>query len=483
MSAEQFSKEQLSAYLHEHKDEIFADLGYLVSFPSIKSAPAEGAPFGLDSARCLAACAELYRKNGFGTEVFADLGYALAYFGPKPEATDEYSVIMAHTDVVPVTPEDWTLTEPFKMLDTGENVVGRGVSDNKNAAIGVLYILRAMRDCGYKPKHTVCVFLGSNEEAGMVDVKNFKKNQKPFPKVCLVPDASFSVSFGERGGFHSDIKSKGKLESILSIDGGSAYNIVLGKLKCTFKKLPGLVDFLINNPKDFVKFAENDETIDVEVSGISAHAGRPFNGDSAFARFSSFFAAFDGFPEGDAHIIKECAAMLSDCYGINLGIENEDPDMGKLTCANGKVYTEDGCLVYTLDIRFGPGVDRDAYKLQLAQNVESRGFTANNSKGSKSFKIDPENPLSVAVIEAYRKASGKSDAMPFFMSGGTYSKHMQPESISFSTGVHVGGYSARMNLPAGHGGVHEADENLGKEELLKGLSILGMMLRDIDLAY
>jgi len=175
--------------------------------------------------------------------------------------------------------------------------------------------------------------------------------------------------------------------------------------------------------------------------------------------------------------------MLSDCYGINYGIDSDDADMGKLTAANGKVYIEDGKLVFTLDIRFGPSVDKEKCKETLNANVESRGFTLKTTKGGTSFKIDPANPLAVAFIESYRRYSGKPDASYFYMSGGTYSKVMQPEVVSFSTGVTCSGYVARLGLPAGHGNCHEADETLGKAELIKGLCILGGIITDFDKAY
>ncbi len=79
----------IEKYLAEHENELFEDLRYLVSFPSVISAPEEGAPFGRECRRCLEAAAGLFERDGFEAEIAADGSYALAYYGIQ---TRSYSV-------------------------------------------------------------------------------------------------------------------------------------------------------------------------------------------------------------------------------------------------------------------------------------------------------------------------------------------------------------------------------------------------------
>ncbi|CAN6626199.1 carboxypeptidase S [Trichomonascus vanleenenianus] len=77
-------------------------------------------------------------------------------------------VLMAHRDVVPVPPQtyDWWTHPPYSGYFDGEYVWGRGSSDCKNTAIGVLEALTALFEKGFTPKRTIVFSLGADEESG-----------------------------------------------------------------------------------------------------------------------------------------------------------------------------------------------------------------------------------------------------------------------------------------------------------------------------
>ena len=475
----------IEKYVEEHQKELFEDLKYIVSFPSVKGPAEPDAPFGRACADCLAACVELFRKNGFDAVISADGTYALAYLGARPEeAKDGYTGIFGHADVVPVTPEEWVLTTPFALKEHNDLVIGRGVNDDKDAVIGSLYILRAIRDLQIPLAHPITVFIGMNEETGMADIKNFKKQHiSCLPKVAVVPDSAFPVSFGERGSFHADVRSNEPLSDILAIEGGSAYNIVMAGLKCTVRSLPGLKNFLKDSGSDWLDITDNGETLSLVARGIPCHGSRPYLGESALLRLMKLFSGFSGFKGTDREIIAQTYAILCDCLGNNLGLADDDPYMGRLTMGNGIVKLADGHLFFTLDIRFGPGVNREAKKADFVAAVAKKGFTATTSKGSVSFRLDENSTPARAFLDAYRKYSGNPDATYFYMSGGTYSKHLYPECSSFSTGMSLGKYIDRLGLPAGHGKCHESDECLGKPEFIRGIGVLGGIVLELDKSY
>lgn len=475
--------QKIGTYLREHADELFADLGTLVAYPSVKAPAEPGAPYGRACAECLRGAAELFRREGFTAEVYDERGYALAYLGEKPVAGEAYTGVFSHSDVVPVTPADWVKTsDPFRMVDLGDLVVGRGVADDKHAVVGGLYLFKAIRDLGIPLSHGITLFIGAEEESGMTDVRHFKEDQ-PLPAVAVVPDGSFPVSFGERGSFRARVKSRGVLCDLLSLSGGTAYNTVLGTADCTVRALPGLEAYLTEHQPDWLDVTPGDGTLALTARGVSSHGGRPQHGDSALRRLASLLAGFSGFSEADAKILRETADILADCWGKSLDADADDPDMGKLTIANGMVWCEEGHLVFTFDCRFGPSVDKAAKKEQIRAALDARGFDFFPAKGGNSFRIDPESPLARTFLDSFRRHSGMPDAKFYYMSGGTYSKILTPEVPSFSTGVSYGAFVDRLGLGPGHGKVHEADEVLGKEELLRGLAILGGILVDLDAAY
>jgi len=76
-------------------------------------------------------------------------------------------VLMAHQDVVPVTPGSegaWT-HPPFAGVVTSEAVWGRGSIDDKGSLVSLFEAAEALAVAGFKPRRTVIIVSGHNEEA------------------------------------------------------------------------------------------------------------------------------------------------------------------------------------------------------------------------------------------------------------------------------------------------------------------------------
>jgi len=76
-------------------------------------------------------------------------------------------VLMAHQDVVPVdknTVDSWTYP-PYSGHFDGTNIWGRGSSDCKNSLIGILETVELLLDAGHKPKRTIVLSFGFDEES------------------------------------------------------------------------------------------------------------------------------------------------------------------------------------------------------------------------------------------------------------------------------------------------------------------------------
>lgn len=77
-------------------------------------------------------------------------------------------VLMAHQDVVPVTPgteDDWKYP-PFDGVIAEGAVWGRGAIDDKGSLITLFEGLEVMAQQGFKPRRTIIVVSGHDEEAG-----------------------------------------------------------------------------------------------------------------------------------------------------------------------------------------------------------------------------------------------------------------------------------------------------------------------------
>lgn len=77
-------------------------------------------------------------------------------------------ILLAHTDVVPVIKENLPFWReaPFSGLIKNDTVYGRGAIDDKNSVFGILESVEMLLKQGFKPKRTVYLAFGHDEEIG-----------------------------------------------------------------------------------------------------------------------------------------------------------------------------------------------------------------------------------------------------------------------------------------------------------------------------
>ncbi|MGB7654486.1 MAG: M20 family peptidase [Novosphingobium sp.] len=97
-----------------------------------------------------------------------ELGQTLIYTWPGSDAAAQPIIVMAHQDVVPVTPgteKDWKHA-PFSGEIAEGAVWGRGSVDDKGSLVALFEALEALAGQGFKPKRTIILVTGHDEEAG-----------------------------------------------------------------------------------------------------------------------------------------------------------------------------------------------------------------------------------------------------------------------------------------------------------------------------
>jgi carboxypeptidase PM20D1 len=99
-------------------------------------------------------------------EVVAERTLVYTWPGSDPKLAP--IVLMAHQDVVPVTPgteDDWKFP-PFDGVIAEGAVWGRGAIDDKGSLITLFEGLEVMAQQGFKPRRTIIIVSGHDEEAG-----------------------------------------------------------------------------------------------------------------------------------------------------------------------------------------------------------------------------------------------------------------------------------------------------------------------------
>ncbi|MBR0801236.1 M20/M25/M40 family metallo-hydrolase [Bradyrhizobium jicamae] len=147
-----------------------------------------------DTGRAADAMAARLRAEGFS-------GSDVQVFKPSPRkgnlvarlrgsGTRKPILLLAHMDVVPANPEDWSL-DPFKFIEKDGYFYGRGTSDDKAMAANLISNLIRYKREGYKPDRDIIVALTADEEiGGRWGVQWLVKNQRE------LIDAEFALNEG-----------------------------------------------------------------------------------------------------------------------------------------------------------------------------------------------------------------------------------------------------------------------------------------------
>lgn len=96
------------------------------------------------------------------------IGQTLVYSWPGSDTAAQPIIMMAHQDVVPVTPgteQDWK-HDPFAGMIADGAVWGRGSVDDKGSLVALFEAMEALTAQGFKPKRTIYLVSGHDEEVG-----------------------------------------------------------------------------------------------------------------------------------------------------------------------------------------------------------------------------------------------------------------------------------------------------------------------------
>lgn len=452
------SKEEIWAYVNEAWPALLADLEALVAIPSVvdESAAAPGAPWGPECRRALDVAMSIARRQGL--EVTDCDGY-LAFGDLAGEGSEQVATI-AHVDVVPAG-EGWSV-DPYAVTRREGVLMGRGVLDDKGAAVASLYAagyLARYVFAGWKPRRTLRCLLGASEEAGMMDVRHYLAHHEP-PRFLFTPDAEFAVCCGEKGCVNAEVSHEVDGAGIIAeLEGGVARNAV-----------PARASALLRVCADELHEAEGVEVLPageglacVVAHGVAGHAAEPAGTVNAIGALVAYLRGLGCCGVREDGFLAFCERALGAWDGSGLGIDVADELFGGLTCIGGTVRTEGGRFVLTLDARLPGAAGVDWVSERLRATAAECGCAAKITHTREPFVMDPESAEVMVLRRAYEEFSGRP-AVPFAIGGGTYAHHF-PAAVGF------GPLDRAEPLPAWVGPEHGPNEGMWEHQLKRALAI------------
>ena len=433
----------------EYKDELLKDLAELISIESVSSQNPDKCVEALEWMLNKAESFGLVTKNIDNKAGHAELGS-----GGKLCAT------LTHLDVVPAS-SSWE-TNPFELTLKDGRLLGRGVADDKGAALITLYCLKILKEQGVEGKNTIRAIFGTDEEVGMTDVAAYF-GKEDMPDMSFTPDAEYGICRAEKGILQLELTCKRGDASILTeLKGGTVVNAVAdtayAMVNCNENDDNQLMRLADAKDGEF-EFMYTPDGLMIKSKGKAAHACEPEKGHNAILELVDLLGANFAL----SSLGNVCSFLATrirlESDGTSLGMKMRDSQSGPLTVCASTIEINETTERATLDIRYpvtfgGKELIRRVKKAADYENVE-----VNVLSHAKPLYLDDSRPVISILKDAYKEITGE-DAQMYSTGGGTYARKLGGNGVAFGP-VFEGDPS---NL-------HTDNEGLNEENFMKHAQI------------
>ncbi len=361
--------------------------------------------------------------------------------------------VLSHVDVVPAG-NNWSVI-PFALTERDGRLFGRGIADDKGAALINLYCLRALKENAVTGRNTLRAIYGSSEETGMKDMDGYFKKM-PLPDMAFTPDSDYGICYAEKGILHLRVSSPTNEAKVLSqFHAGKAINavpdlayVMLNSSGYDEQMLMRLADASNGN----FEFNYTIDGLMIISRGKSSHACEPQNGKNAAALLIDLIT--------NAYDVHDIGALCSfidyavncETNGRSLGLKMSDSVSGELTVNLGMIHIEDKIAEAFFDIRYPVTVNGDYVLRQFKAVAEYNGLSVEVVHYDKPLYLEKDSPLISELSAAYEAVTGEKPTL-YTTGGGTYARKLCGRGVAF--GPHFVGDPINM---------HNADESVDKEK-------------------
>ncbi|MDR2599477.1 MAG: Sapep family Mn(2+)-dependent dipeptidase [Oscillospiraceae bacterium] len=463
-------KKEIDKWFEAKTDEMISDLSKLIEINSVRSKSEPGAPFGQNSRKALTLAEEMLEKRGFKATVFNDM-IVTAETGPEKPLV----AVLAHLDIVDAG-EGWS-TNPFELVVKDGKLFGRGVMDNKGPSIAAMYALYCINEINPKLKHGVQIILGTAEETGFDDIKQYMENNE-MPPYVFSPDAEFPVINTEKGNFVPTFNAKWEkdttLPRIISITGGKTPNIIPNRAEAIIEGI-SKVDVETFCEKFTKKTGVTlsiekvkGDTITIQAEGLAAHASLPERANNAQTALIEMLASMPfAKSEGFGYL---CALNKlfphGDYRGTAIGIDMEDEISGRTTVNFGVLRFDEYEFSGNFDSRTPICADDVDIMDIIRKALEKEGLNISHVKFMHGHHTPKDNPLVQTLLKVFTEYTGK-EAVARSLGGLTY-VHGIPGGVAFGCA-----YQEDDNK------VHGANEFIKLEQLITSAKMFTLTLVDM----
>ena len=411
--------------IKNYEKNIIDDLAALVAIPSVASEAEKDYPFGKQAAKGLEFILSRAEALGFSVR---NIGNAAGYaeYAGGCEGGD-YAGVLTHVDVVPAG-DGWD-TDPFTLTIKDGRLFGRGVADDKGAAVVSLWCMKALADAGVTGKRKLRCIFGCGEEVGMHDMDIFF-SEEPLPVIGFTPDSGYPVCNREKGILQFSLTAPKNTSKIKSFEAGAAVNCVAETARahviCTDSEAEKIAE-LVREKGCAAEVISADGGQIISAFGVSAHAMEPHLGKNAASAL--LCALRDVFCE-DGSFASTAAALFSDTNGAALGIDCADEPSGELTFNLGNARDNGENIVFGLDVRYPVTVKSERIIKKLEETALKNGLTLAVTHDAAPIYLPENSSLIKTLSGCFERVTGKPGTV-YSTGGGTYARALAGRGIAF----------------------------------------------------
>ncbi|MGO4330064.1 dipeptidase [Cupriavidus sp. 2TAF22] len=378
--------------------------------------------------------------------------------------------LLTHADVVPAVASEWVLDDgtrldPFKVTRVGDYLYGRGTIDDKGSIATVLYAMKTVKDSGLKLDRTIRLMIETTEETGGDGMKYYQQ-RTTLPAYNIVLDSKYPAVVAEKGSgalkvFFPVQPADGKTTAIVAMSGAAAANAVPQTASAQLKggdltaartrleaaRAPFIAKYAAQG-RFSIDISQSGDSLEVKVTGSSAHGSRPEEGVNPLPRLALFLRE-SGVPLADNHYAR-AAWYLEDLYGLDylgekMGVAYKDDFMGPLTISPNLAREKDGQLEVTANVRMPRGSTPEALSAAVAAKINAWAaashttLSISHDQGNWMAR-DPKGAWLSTLLNIFGDTTGL-EARPVPTAGSTTAKLM-PNAINFGPAMPGKKYTA-----------------------------------------
>lgn len=424
--------ERIDEEINKARDLVAQDTITLVRINSEQGEPAPGAPFGTGPKEVLDTVLKMGEEDGFYCTDYGVGVVSLSLKEGKPDLG-----IWLHGDVVPVG-DGWIYPPYEGTMYKDSHIIGRGATDNKGQLSAIFNILKIFKKLGIELKYNPALYVGSNEETGMEDVKAFVAKYEP-PRMSLVPDSGFPVGYGGKGSILITFRSKKALHGLT--------------LSAGLPQSPGKANAELNGNT-------------YETESPPRHGANPDPNGNMITKLMTKLLDEKLADMEDTKILEFLRDISLDVYGERFGISVIPEGMPRLTMNTKRLTTENGFPSLIMDIRFPVGITAEEIVEKLTVAADGYGMEIVKLGNVKQpYLMDKNAPMVQLLAKIAKDVTGDTKE-PYTIGGGTYA-HRLPNAYIYG----MDGNAKPEDFPEGHGSAHGKDEMVSLDRLQRAMRI------------